>query len=133
VWAPPCTSGSLPRHPKLRSKEFGIGFDLLQSQTLAGNFHQSQSLVLAWAQESVGHLHFGKTSASNLLRYTPAWRGATARGCTTIEFDWCRYGRAYQKMTTLLRAPMAVWVDELGWLCECALRPARTLGGQEMR
>ena len=53
-WAPPCTTFSLARCPKVRSLDAPWGFDLLADCVVEGNLHACQSILLAALQLMVG-------------------------------------------------------------------------------
>ena len=87
-WAPPCTSFSLARTPKLRNLENAFGFNLLDEATLMGNLHAMQSLFLAMLQvlgTTCFWIHEGSVYLENPGR-----------------LDWCRYARDFHKTTRIM-------------------------------
>ena len=101
-WAPPCTTFSLARSPKLRSLRAAWGFNLLDEATMLGNLHAVQSLLLALIQLEQGMAFCGEQAAFGFMRGLEPWIALLARGAFEIFFDWCRYGRPFKKTTRLL-------------------------------
>ena len=101
-WAPPCTTFSLARSPKLRSLRAAWGFNLLDEATMLGNIHAVQSLLLALIQWEQGMAFCGEQPAFGFMRGLEPWIALLARGAFEIFFDWCRYGRPFKKTTRLL-------------------------------
>lgn len=103
-WAPPCTSFSLARTPKLRSLEIPWGFDLLDDAVLTGNLHCAQSLMLALLQVFVGGFMAGEQPAWGFMRAVAVWMWMLKSRDDVFEilFDWCRFGRDFRKTTRLL-------------------------------
>lgn len=102
-WAPPCTSFSLARTPKLRNLENAFGFNLLDEATLMGNLHALQSLFLAMLQVLVGMWMGGEQPAFGFMRGLPIWKILAAlKGVFEILFDWCRYARNFRKTTRIM-------------------------------
>ena len=101
-WAPPCTTYSLARSPKLRSLSCPWGFDLLDVSTAVGNLHAAQSLLLALAQALVGNAYAGEQPAFGFMRALDPWLFLKALGGFEVLFDWCQYGRPFRKTTRLL-------------------------------
>ena len=124
-WAPPCTTFSLARCPKLRSLFEAWGFDLLNLQVVLGNLHALQCFLVAWAQLMVGHWFAGEQPAYGFMRATFIWE-LLARIDNVIEvlFDWCRFGRNYVKTTRLLTNVSSL--KQLGVRCCHGKRGARS-------
>ena len=102
-WAPPCTSFSLARTPKLRNLENAFGFNLLDEATLKGNLHAMQSLFLAMLQVIVGMWMGGEQPAFGFMRGLAVWKFLLSfSGVFEILFDWCRYGRDFRKTTRIM-------------------------------
>ena len=101
-WAPPCTTFSLARTPKLRSLEEAWGFRPFDLVTAIGNLHASQSLLLAMVQIMVGHWMAGEQPAFGFMRGLICWTFLKKLGVLELRFDWCRFGQPFKKTTCLL-------------------------------
>lgn len=103
-WAPPCTTFSLARTPKLRSLLVAWGFRLLERKTLAGNLHASQSMLIAMVQISVGGFMGGEQPAFGFMRALECWQLLLVMfdGVFEILFDWCRYSQNFRKTTRVI-------------------------------
>ena len=101
-WAPPCTTFSLARTPKLRSLKKAWGFLPFEIITAVGNLHASQSLLLAMVQIMVGHWMAGEQPAFGFMRGLICWTFLKLLGVLELRFDWCRFGQPFKKTTCLL-------------------------------
>ena len=101
-WAPPCTTFSSVRHPKLRNLSQPWGFDILDFDCVLGNLHAVQSMLLALVQLDVGHAFGGEQPAFGSMRALRPWELLKARGAFEVLFDWCRYARLYTKTTRVI-------------------------------
>ena len=102
-WAPPCTTFSLARCPKLRSLFESWGFDLLDLQVVIGNLHALQCFLVAWAQLMVGHWFAGEQPAYGFMRAIFLWELLSRSiGVFEVLLDWCRFGRDFVKTTRLI-------------------------------
>ena len=102
LWlGPPCTTYSLVRFPKLRSKLYFWGFDPLEPETCWGNLHLRQALALFLVQSSAGNEAVAETPWGAFSRHLPWWR-ALASCSTEVRVDQCRFGVPYMKPTSLL-------------------------------
>lgn len=101
-WAPPCTTFSLARCPKLRNRDFPWGFDVFNFLVAIGNLHAVQSLLIAWVQFLVHHYFAGEQPAFGFMRFLGPWVYLVSVGCFETIFDWCRFGRDFKKRTRLL-------------------------------
>ena len=86
-WAPPCTTFSLARTPKLRRLHKPWGLQLLDSHALTGNLHAGQSLALAWAQLEVGGAFGGEQPAWGFMRALGPWRLLVEFGAFEVIYD----------------------------------------------
>ena len=103
LWfAPPCTTYSLARTPKLRSLKQPWGFHLLDRDTLVGNLHACQALLLAAVQALIGHWFGGEQPAFGFMRALDIWVFLVFLGADEILFDWCRYDQPFRKTTRLV-------------------------------
>ena len=102
-WAPPCTTFSLARTPKLRRLNKPWGIQVLDLFVLRGNLHAGQAILLAIIQVMVGHYQGGEQPGYGFMRATHAWMYLTQlEGVFEILFDWCRYQREHKKTTRLV-------------------------------
>lgn len=103
LWfAPPCTTFSLARTPKLRSLKEPWGFWLLDRSTLVGNLHACQALLLAMVQ-LLNHQWFGgEQPAFGFMRALDLWWFLVFLGADEILFDWCRYNQPFRKTTRIV-------------------------------
>ena len=103
IWvAPPCTTFSLARTPKLRSLKVPWGFDLLHPKVVAGNLHAGQALLLCLVQFLVGGFFGAEQPAWGFMRALPLWKLLVLLGSDEFLFDWCRFKCLFKKTTRLL-------------------------------
>ena len=114
-WAPPRTTFSLARAPKLRSSTQPWGFQLLDRATQIGNLHAAQSFMLALGQVEAGQGFVGEQRAFGVMRLLEPWTFLLSRGAFEVVFDWCRFGASYTKTTRLLSNVLVL--KELGLRC----------------
>ena len=114
-WAPPCTTFSLARTPKLRSLQLPWGYDILDLVTLLGNLHASQMLLLALLQICVGHAFAGEQPGFGFMRALPPWQKLIQLGALEVLFDWCRYKQPFRKITRIITNVPAL--RQLGLRC----------------
>ena len=126
-WAPPCTTFSLARCPKLRNQEFPWGFDVFNYLVAVGNLHAVQSFLIAWIQFLVHHFFAGEQPAFGFMRFLGPWKHFVSLGCFETLFDWCRFGRHFKKRTRLLHN--CTFLKPLGLLC-CHKKKHVKLEGQ---
>ena len=128
LWfAPPCTTYSLARTPKLRSLKQPWGFHLLDRDTLVGNLHACQALLLAAVQALIGHWFGGEQPAFGFMRALDIWVFLVFLGADEILFDWCRYDQPFRKTTRLVSNCEAL--KELAVSCNHSIdmNPSRVL------
>ena len=102
VWlAPPRTSFSPARTPKLRSLKQPWGFQLLDKATMLGNLHAAQCLLLVWVQAVSGLKFTLEQPALGVLRSVGPWILVKA-GALEVTFDWCQYHCDFRKSTRML-------------------------------
>lgn len=102
-WAPPRTTFSLARTPKVRSLDDPWGFDVLTERVVEGNLHVCQCILLAGVQMAVGNFMTGETPARGCLKAFPPWiHLTTMTGVFELLFDWCRFGQSCRKTTKLI-------------------------------
>ena len=103
IWvAPPCTTFSLARTPKLRNLKTPWGFDVLHPKVVGGNLHAFQALLLCLVQFFVGGFFGAEQPAWGFMWALPVWVLFRFLGCLEILFDWCRFDCWFKKTTRLL-------------------------------
>ena len=100
LWlGPQCGSFSLAGHPRLRSVSAPWGFDVLDYDTLVGNFHMHLSLVFLLPKCSP----VKTPSLKHLSEHTLAnFHGGDCWLAFEFRVDQCQFGVTYQKPTALL-------------------------------
>ena len=100
---PPCTTFSIMRRPRLRSKASPLGFDPSDPQTHIGNqlAHRSCQLMMVGSRNnSAGML---ETPFSSYMKGLRAWQIIKSRsGATEVRADSCRFGSEHLKAFRLL-------------------------------
>eukprot|EP00435_Cladocopium_sp_Y103_P025667 s2641_g6.t1 len=127
LWlAPPSTSFSVARHPKLRSKTHALGFDLLNWDVLVGNLHMYMSMALWVAQLVRRRVAILRTPWGAFSRHLPAWRWCVTLGGCEIRIDQCAFGGPYQRPTCLLATHHCL--QDLTRFCMCTSRHVQLEG-----
>ena len=95
LWlGPQCSSFSLAGHPRLRSVSAPWGFDVLDYDTLVGNFHMHLSLVFLLPKCSP----VKTPSLKHLSEHTLAnFHGGDCWLAFEFRVDQCQFGVTYQK------------------------------------
>ena len=102
-WAPPCTTFSLAKTPKIRDLEEPWGYDLMNPESLFGNLHACQAILLGAVQVQVGNWMAGEQPAFGFMRALDVWKMLCQHPLVfQILFDWCRFGRWFKKTTRLI-------------------------------
>ena len=128
LWiAPPCTTFSLARCPKLRSMHEPWGFDPLDLETCEGNLHMHQALALFTLQLLKGNEAIVETPWGAFSRHLPWWKASVLRGCE-VRVDQCRFGTPYMKPTALLCSSKQL--APLGRRCRCRSAHERLEGAR---
>ena len=131
LWlAPPCTTFSLARCPKLRSKHEPWGFDMLDPTTCEGNLHLHQALALFNLQILMGNDAIVETPWGAFSRHLPWWKFSVQKGCE-FRVDQCRFGTPYMKPTALLCTSKQF--APLGRRCRCRSAHERLEGARTMQ
>ena len=127
VWsAPPSTTFSLARSPKLRSLTCPWGYHLLDADTLIGNLHVGQTFLLVLLQMAVGHAFVVEQPAFGSMRVLSPWKVALERGAFEVRFDWCRFDKPHRKPTKLLSNVLCL--TKLGKCCHHSFKHESLIG-----
>lgn len=103
LWlGPPPTSFTCVRKPRLRSQATPLGFDVLNWDTLLGNYHLHLSISLWIAQSSKRRLALLQTPWGAFSRLLPAWKWCCQLGGIEVRLDYCRFGSPINKSLCLL-------------------------------
>eukprot|EP00438_Fugacium_kawagutii_P020864 Skav209436 [mRNA] locus=scaffold805:189644:194096:- [translate_table: standard] len=101
--SPPCTTFSIMRRPRLRSKQCSLGFNPKEPKTLLGNTlgcRACQLLYVAWVNGLVGML---ENPFSSYMKHLPAWRIVCSKSeVSEVRCDSCRFGSPHQKSFRLM-------------------------------
>ena len=131
LWAgPPRTTFSLARRPPLRSSTEPWGFNILDHQTLIGNFHLHLCLCLFVIQAMQGGEAFVETPWGAYSRKLPWWVLLASLFCE-IRLDQCRFGTPFLKPTGLLCTSRQY--AALGRRCMCKGRHQRLEGAMSTK
>jgi hypothetical protein len=100
---PPCTTFSIARCPKLRSKALPGGFDRSDAATHLGNLLLMRCLALLSYIHWHTHRHGSHEHPASAFSWQ--WNLVTTLfgkdGCSIVPFAMCSYGAPYKKMTKL--------------------------------
>lgn len=99
---PPCATFSVIRNPQIRSVEEPLGFDLLNIDTLTGNFHMHLALALWLAQLSQGRLALLKIPWGAFARHLPWWQHMISLGGVVARLDQCQFESPYKLSAGIL-------------------------------
>eukprot|EP00435_Cladocopium_sp_Y103_P060225 s990_g22.t1 len=101
--SPPCTTFSIMRRPRLRSRLCPFGFNLQDPQTMLGNVlgqRGAQILYIAAANDAAGIL---ETTYSSYLKFLPGWQAVkNLDAATEVRADSCAFGSVHLKPFRLL-------------------------------
>lgn len=127
LWvSPPNSSFTVARSPKLRSKTIAIGHDVLNLDTLVGNYHMHASLALWAAQWAVGNVGLLETPQGAFSRRLPFWKWLVALGGVEIHVDSCIFGTPYCKANCVLSTHAQL--RALSRICSCAFKHEPLVG-----
>lgn len=95
---PPCTTFSIMRRPRLRSKHKPLGFKPKEEKTGGGNIlacRSGQLMYVGTWHDAIGLL---ETPYSSYMKHMPFWRILeTYDAFRTVRCDSCRYGSPHLK------------------------------------
>ena len=124
---PPCTTFSVMRRPRLRSRACPYGFEPSLDPTWTGNrlALRSMQLMRTGAQnESSGII---ETPYSSYMKHLPPWQALKALACCQeIRTDSCRFGSCHLKSFRFLG--LRVEMSSLALRCHCQTNHVRVEG-----
>ena len=115
---PPCTTFSIMRRPRLRSKLQPLGFNPQDPLTFGGNLFAGRSGVLSYVAARSGVVSIWETPFSSYMRHLPCWQ-AVKRLPESVEIrtDSCRFGSPHLKSFRFLCVNADV--EPLCRRCQC--------------
>ena len=132
VWglflSPPCTTFSIMRRPRLRSREEPLGFCPGEEKTALGNAlacRAQQILRVAAVNDAVG---IAETPFSAYMKHLPAWK-ANNRHTNLfheIRCDSCRFGSVHRTSFRLLG--LRLDMEPLALSCQCNKKHVKVEG-----
>ena len=135
---PPCTTFSVARCPRLRSRAAPLGLDPRERRTAEGNLLLLRCLAVLWAirRSSPWHGSF-EHPASAYSWHLPLLRALfvdpegrkSEHPISMVELDMCQFGAPYRKSTRLGRV-RAGWLAALGRRCAGGHRHEQLQGGR---
>ena len=127
VLEPPCTTFSIMRRPRLRSKEKPLGFRPREEKTLTGNTlscRGGQLLHVGARHDAFGLL---ETPYSSYMKHMPFWKALEGYECfKTVRCDSCRYGSPHLKSFRFLC--LNIRTDRISSRCTCTSRHLQVQG-----
>ena len=116
--SPPCTTFSIMRRPRLRSKQKPLGFDVTDAQTCLGTtlaMRALQVMYIGAQNDSCGIL---ETPHSAYTKHLPAWQTVKSLpDCSEVRVDSCRFGSPHLKSFRFLG--LRTDMTELNLRCIC--------------
>lgn len=95
---PPCTTFSIMRRPRLRSRQRPLGFKPRESKTELGNILANRSGQLMYIGARHNAIGLLETPYSSYMKHMPFWRTLeTYDVFKTVRCDSCRYGSPHLK------------------------------------
>lgn len=127
VLEPPCTTFSIMRRPRLRSREKPLGFRPRDEKTHTGNMlacRGGQLLHTGARHDAFGLL---ETPYSSYMKHMPFWRALEAYECfKTVRCVSCRYGSPHLKSFRFLC--LNIKTDLISSRCTCQTRHLQIQG-----
>ena len=115
---PPCTTFSIMRRPRLRSREFPLGFNPSDAQTWMGNRLSQRACQLMTVGSRNSSCGLLETPYSSYMKHTPGWQKVRDLPQTEeVRCDSCQYGSPHQKSFRLLG--LRLNVEKLQRRCSC--------------
>ena len=115
---PPCTTFSIMRRPRLRSRLLPLGFRPKEEKTHLGNVLASRSGQLLFVGARHGASGVLETPFSSYMKHMPFWKILeTYAGFDTIRCDSCRFGSPHLKSFRFLCLNLKT--EGLSLRCQC--------------
>ena len=125
---PPCTTFSVMRRPRLRSRQQPYGFDPSQVQTDMGNCLALRSMQLMWVGAQNESSGITETPYSSYMKHLPPWQSLKAlQCCSEVRCDSCRFDSCHLKSFRFLG--LRVDMTPLALRCKCLANHVRVEGG----
>ena len=126
---PPCTTFSVMRRPRLRSKEAPLGSDPTDHQTQVGNHLALRALQLMQVGRQNGASGINETPYSSYMKHLPPWIDLKAKPeVDEVRCDSCRYGSVHLKSFRFLG--LNVDLKPLSRRCICTATHERVEGSK---
>ena len=117
--SPPCTTFSIMRRPRLRSKQQPFGFTTSDPQTMLGNqlAHRGlQTMAIGAQYDSCGIM---ETPYSSYMKHLPSWQYLKGLQCIDeVRSDSCRFGSPHRKSFRFLG--LRVGLSAVAKKCQCS-------------
>ena len=125
--SPPCTTFSIMRRPRLRSKDRPYGFNPLEEKTQLGNQLGQRAGQLSRVAAVNGAASLMETPYSAYLKHLPGWKNTKAleESCE-VRCDSCRFGSPHLKSFRFLSVNMDI--AELSLRCVCETKHVKVEG-----
>lgn len=115
---PPCTTFSIMRRPRLRSKQQPFGFELEDNQTHLGNVLAHRSGQITYVGHRSGAAGLLETPYSSYMKHLPFWNILRRLdGASEVRSDSCRFGSVHLKSFRFLG--VNVDTSKLALRCKC--------------
>ena len=115
---PPCTTYSIMRRPRLRSRTKPLGFVPTEEKTLQGNVLSCRSGQLMHVGVRHGACGLLETPFSSYMKHMPFWRSLEKYDpFSTVRCDSCRYGSPHLKSFRFLC--LRLETDLISRRCQC--------------
>ena len=116
---PPCTTFSIMRRPRLRSKQQPFGFEPEDNQTHLGNVLAHRSGQITYVGHTSGAAGLLETPYSSYMKHLPFWNILRRLdGASEVRSDSCRFGSVHLKSFRFLG--VNVDTSKLALRCKCA-------------
>lgn len=127
VLEPPCTTYSIMRRPRLRSREKPLGFCPREEKTQTGNILSCRGGQLLHVGARHGAFGLLETPYSSYMKHMPFWRSLESYECfKTVRCDSCRYGSPHLKSFRFLC--LNIKTDRISSRCICQSRHLQVQG-----
>ena len=124
---PPCTTFSIMRRPRLRSRQQPYGFDTKDNGTILGNtlaLRSMQTLHVAAQNDTAGII---ETPHSSYMKCLPPWQALKAHDeVDEVRCDSCRFGSPHRKSFRFLG--LRVDLSPLSLKCVCEEKHVQVQG-----
>ena len=124
---PPCTTFSIMRRPRLRSKQQPFGFEPEDNQTHLGNVLAHRSGQITYVGHRSGAAGLLETPYSSYMKHLPFWNILRRLdGASEVRSDSCRFGSVHLKSFRFLG--VNVDTSKLALRCKCTGKHVQVQG-----